>query len=366
MAGTAAGESGTGGAADAGAAAATGAADVTCAAAGVRVAGATGAAAGAGARAAAAARGGAGRLPVRRLGREELADCLRLARGRGWPAELRAWDLLFATGAVYGTAADDRGSGGNGNGNGNGSGGGSGSGGGRGLAGAVGVVRYGSAVTTIGGMLVAERYAGQGLGTRLLRHALDRAPADTLWLTATGQGRPLYERFGFRDIGTLVRCSGTPRPPASSRTSRTSRTGEASRAAGPADLPGIAALDGEVFGADRSVLLRHLAAVAAQVRVVDGPRGPRGYAMAWDAVGTTAIGPVVADGPDTAVALLAGLAARIEGPVRFDVGADRGEVLAWARDRGLGRAVSTTVMVHGRPLPGDRSRLFTPATGALG
>ncbi|MDT9685832.1 GNAT family N-acetyltransferase [Streptomyces sp. TRM76323] len=279
---------------------------------------------------------------VHRLDRAALPACLALARGRGWPAEVRAWDLLFEAGAVYGAYAAA----------------GTAAGAGE-LAGAVGAVRYGTAVTTIGGMLVAEPHAGRGLGTRLLRHALDRAPADTVWLTATPQGRPLYERFGFREIGTLVRCAGTPTPAAAG-------DGDPTRAAGPDDLPGIVALDGEVFGADRAGMLRHLFSVAARTRVVDGPRGPRGYAMAWDAVGATAIGPVVADGPETAAALLAGLTARAGGPVRFDVDAEQHALLAWARRRGLRRAVSTTVMIHGRPLPGDRSRLFTPATGALG
>ncbi|MCP9958678.1 GNAT family N-acetyltransferase [Streptomyces sudanensis] len=279
---------------------------------------------------------------VRRLDRAALPACLRLAQGRGWPAEIRAWDLLFEVGAVYGvygTAVDTAAGAGE-------------------LAGAVGAARYGATVTTIGGMLVAESHAGQGLGGRLLRHAVDRAPAETVWLTATPQGRPLYERFGFRDVGILVRCTGTPVPTAGTR--------GPTRVAGPDDLPDIVALDGEVFGADRSGLLRRLFAVATQTRIVDGPRGPRGYAMAWDAVGATAIGPVVADDPETAAALLTGLTDRAGGPVRFDVGAEQRALLAWARRRGLHQAVSTTVMIYGRPLPGDRSRLFTPATGALG
>ncbi|MER5767581.1 GNAT family N-acetyltransferase [Streptomyces sp. NPDC001985] len=276
---------------------------------------------------------------IRPLGPAELPACLRLAESHGWPAEIRAWEFLFATGAVHGTEGERPGE----------------------LAGVVASVRYGTAVTTVGGMLVAERYGRQGLGSRLMRHAVDRAPADTVWLTATAPGRPLYERLGFRPVGTLVRFSGRPGP--------VDRAGDGSRPAVPADLPAIIALDTEVFGADRSPLLTLLASVATGARVAEGPRGLTGYAMTWSGVGFTVVGPLIAESTETAVGLLDGLtdpAAGGGGPLRIDIGRERAGLREWALARGLREGGTTAVMIRGGPLPGDRSRLFTPVTGALG
>ena len=45
----------------------------------------------------------------------------------------------------------------------------------------------------------------QGIGTQLLNHGLSKADAADLpvYLAAGHQGRPLYERYGFRVVGEL-------------------------------------------------------------------------------------------------------------------------------------------------------------------
>jgi GNAT superfamily N-acetyltransferase len=60
----------------------------------------------------------------------------------------------------------------------------------------------------IGNLLVAPEARGRGFGARLFARAcreLQHRRVKTLWLTASEQGRPLYERAGFRSLDRVVR-----------------------------------------------------------------------------------------------------------------------------------------------------------------
>ncbi len=78
---------------------------------------------------------------------------------------------------------------------------------GRGLAAACVVTRYGSTsagpgIAAIGMVLVADRYARQGMGRALMTHVCnDVLKGIPLTLHATPYGRPLYEELGFKTTG---------------------------------------------------------------------------------------------------------------------------------------------------------------------
>ncbi len=60
-------------------------------------------------------------------------------------------------------------------------------------------VRHGKSAW-IGNLLVAPDARGRGIGTSLFKRAMQivqRAGAETVWLTASHDGRPIYERNGF-------------------------------------------------------------------------------------------------------------------------------------------------------------------------
>jgi GNAT superfamily N-acetyltransferase len=271
--------------------------------------------------------------PVRRLGVGELADCVRLAVSRDWLPDEDKWELFFQVGAVYGI--DDPAGG---------------------LAGMVVLTRYGADVAVVGMMVVAERFARQGLGTRLMTHVLREAKTAGLWLAATEMGRPLYEKLGFRVIGRSTQHFGRFEH----------RPVKASRRMSTEDLKELVELDAEVFGAPRTELLARLTTFADQIRVIDGPAGPVGYAAAWPSSGTTVIGPVIASDLDMALTLIVELAGDVDGYVRLDLDHSRPDLLAWADEHGMELGSTTDVMVFGDQLPGDRDRLFNPVMTALG
>ena len=60
----------------------------------------------------------------------------------------------------------------------------------------------------IGNLLVDPAQRGKGHGRRLFAHAVDplcSAGINTLWLTASAAGRPLYEACGFHETGRVER-----------------------------------------------------------------------------------------------------------------------------------------------------------------
>ncbi|NTV49086.1 MAG: GNAT family N-acetyltransferase [Geobacteraceae bacterium] len=66
----------------------------------------------------------------------------------------------------------------------------------------------------IGNLLVAQQFRGGGIGKVLFRKALEAlraAGAQTIWLTASKSGTPLYEKHEFKRIDTIVRWVGTGR-----------------------------------------------------------------------------------------------------------------------------------------------------------
>ncbi|MFD3454017.1 GNAT family N-acetyltransferase [Streptomyces sp. NPDC058691] len=282
-------------------------------------------------------------LPARRLGPGDLAACSELAVSRDWGAEEHKWRFLLTHGTGWGIDAPD----------------------GRGLAATAILTRYAGGLAAVSMVLVAARYEGRGLGRRIMTHVLGEAGDDTVTLHATDRGRPLYEKLGFRAVGTVVTHRGTFRPPAADEAGPA-----AVRPAGDADLPALLALDAEVFGADRSPLLRDLPRFATRTLVAEEDGRLTGYASAWLNEGTLIVGPVVADTTAVARRLITAIARDAAGPVRLDLLTEdplRHTLPAWATAQGVVPAFPNTLMVLGdRDLPGDDARRHTPLMLALG
>ncbi|MEU0642033.1 GNAT family N-acetyltransferase [Streptomyces umbrinus] len=279
--------------------------------------------------------------PIRRLTPRDLTACADLSENRGWPREEHKWGLLLTAGTGYGIDDPDGG-----------------------LVTACVVTSYGPqdspALAAIGMVLVAERHARQGVGRRLMRHVVAELGTTPVTLHATPYGRPLYEELGFKTTGRaeMVRghfVPGGPEPEV------------ATRAATAEDLTAILRLDEEVFGTDRTHMITRLPAFADQLRVAEEDGRIIGYAAAWPNLDNHVVGPLIARDTETAKALIASLAAHVDGPLRTDIDVRHEELLAWVKERGLAPTGFNAVMTYGiAELPGDWTRRFAPLTVAAG
>lgn len=276
-------------------------------------------------------------LPIRRLTERDLAACIELTVDRGWLPEEPKWRLMFAVSELYGV--DDPAGG---------------------LAGVVGLTRYGPRLASVGMMLVAARHGRQGIGRRLMRHVLEQAGTATVCLYATAMGRPLYEQLGFETIDLAIRYTGTLLPAEREGASAAGRL----RVLSAADVEQIAEMDAHAFGGSRRALLAGIASIADSFVLCDNPAS--GYGMVWPNGEFRVIGPVVASSEAVVPGLLDGLLAGSPWPVRIDVSSRHGLLAAWAKARGLTAASQTAIMAYGGTPPGDRSWLYAPANVALG
>jgi predicted N-acetyltransferase YhbS len=141
----------------------------------------------------------------------------------------------------------------------------------------------------LGNVAVDDDVRGQGLGRAISQTAVDcvrQAGVQTVLLTATKLGQPIYERLGFADEGVsygVWEQSSTP-----------SLAGD--RTVEPSDIDDVIRQDTEATGEDRR---SYLAPFAGRVRVPAGP-GQAGYwlALPWGG------GPVIAASPAAARPLI--------------------------------------------------------------
>ncbi|WP_329066232.1 GNAT family N-acetyltransferase [Streptomyces sp. NBC_01429] len=278
--------------------------------------------------------------PIRALTMGDLMPCADLAEDRGWAREEHKWSLLLTAGTGYGITDPEDPEG-------------------KRLAAACVTTPYGSRLTAIGMLLVAQRHARKGLGRRLMSHVLHKADHAPLMLYATPYGQPLYRQLGFTDVGAVEKLSGHLRPPVAA-------TQVTTRAATAGDLPAIIRLDTEVSGVDRTPMLARLPAFADRLRVSEEGTVLTGYAAAWPTPETDVVGPLIAHDTETAKALITSLA-KPSRPLRLHIDSRHQELLDWGREHGLDSGALTTTMVHGLPdLPGDWKRRFTPLSLATG
>ncbi|GAA3539903.1 GNAT family N-acetyltransferase [Amycolatopsis ultiminotia] len=267
-------------------------------------------------------------LPVRPLGPADLSACLDLGADRGWPRERRKWSILLDVGRGFGVDAPDGG-----------------------LAAVAILTRTGPAAT-VSMVVVAQRYGRQGLGARVMAHALDAAGDAVVSLHSTEVGRPLYESIGFVLDGG---CSDH-------RGRFEGDGGPLSRPIGPADVRRVSELDTEAQGFARPELLDRLLFEAEHVHVTD-----HGYALGTVHDEVTVIGPVVAADEEQARALIRGVALAADGDLRLGVDDRFPELSAWCRSRGLAvHRPAPRLVLGGKPLPGKAEMRFSPYNQALG
>ncbi|MFD4758323.1 GNAT family N-acetyltransferase [Streptomyces sp. NPDC058439] len=278
-------------------------------------------------------------LPVRRLSPGDLVACADLCENRSWPRDEHRWGLLLSAGTGYGL--DDPG--------------------GEGLMAACVVTSYGPRLAAIGMLLVAERYARQGVARQLMRHVMNEAADTPLSLYATSAGRPLYEQLGFSVVGRVQRVTGF------FRSAGDAVTAAAVRPATAMDLQAIVRLDADVFGTDRTHVLARLPAYADHIRIAEAGGKLVGYATTWPSDRTHVVGPLVAPDTATAQALVTSLAEATDLPLRADIDARHADLFAWFKECGLRAGSGTTVMTYGTSdLPGDWTRRYAPLTVAMG
>jgi GNAT superfamily N-acetyltransferase len=228
------------------------------------------------------------------------------------------------------------------------------------VIGTVATLPYGP-FTWISMVLVDPVARGKHVGTTLLHRGLTLVGADaTARLDATPAGEVIYRTIGFASDYPLARWFLDVTPPIARRSAQ---------ALTHMDWPAIRQMDQRAFGASRLGLLRRLAVESPEyARVIRRGSDVQGYVFGRHGHNRDHLGPLVADCPDTAAALLDSILA--EQPERrfyLDVPDDRQE---WRNViSGIGFAIERPFlrMHRGRlETPGDPSSIYAIAGPEFG
>jgi GNAT superfamily N-acetyltransferase len=273
------------------------------------------------------------------LGEAQLAACLALSRAAGWNQNAADWRLMLEIGRGWGLSQDGA------------------------LVASTLVLPYG-AFAWISMVLVLPEHRRKGYAARLLRRALAelRSARLTPVLDATPAGRAVYLQEGFRDTWTFKRYQLRSRPAAS-----TDRAIDI-RALADRDWPRILALDERAFGASRERLLRALAARLPEAALVFERAGDiRGFLLGREGREASQLGPLVAQDPDTGIALLDAGLGQLTAPLYLDAVDHAMPLAAWLAARGFEVQRPFTRMVQGGGrAPGDASKVMLVAGPELG
>jgi len=216
-------------------------------------------------------------------------------------------------------------------------------------------------------LLVSSSERRRGLARWLLLHCVERLQKNNLLpvLDATPAGRSVYGGFGFRDAWSMRRLVG-PAPQTSCI--GLEPRGPTVRRLEATDWPQVIAYDAQVFGADRSTLLHHLAERLPIATMVAEHRGHfAGFLLGRNGRVMNQLGPLIAESADVARALLLGAFAAVPTELSIDVPERHAAVGDWLVELGMGVQRPLTRMVFGGSSPFDQGdRLFAIAGPELG
>src|SRR5260370_20525220 len=154
---------------------------------------------------------------------------------------------------------------------------------------------------------VTAAFRHRGIATRLLRDAMAalQAQGRTPMLDATPAGAAVYRPLGFRDVLSMRRWQGRGREGPPSRL----------RQAMVTDVPMLAELDAQAFGASRPFLMASfLARLGTRALIGEG-----GFVVRRSGFRADQIGPLVAPDEASAATLLAAALDAAPGPVFIDL-----------------------------------------------
>src|SRR3954468_12400357 len=221
-------------------------------------------------------------LAVVQLGSAAASEGLALSTEAHWNQNEADWRLFLTQGTVLGIRDGD----------------------GRLIASAA-LLPYSGGNAWISMVLVTQNWRRRGLATRLVDACLERAAAQGLtpWLDATPAGAAVYGPLGFKPVLELrrLRLAGAAVP--------------ARKPAANASIDDLIARDRRAMGFERGMLLREFFGRPGS-RLVSQEGA---LALVRDGRTAKQIGPLFADDPSAAAALVKAIAASESAPLLIDV-----------------------------------------------
>jgi GNAT superfamily N-acetyltransferase len=223
----------------------------------------------------------------------------------------------------------------------------------------ISVVKYGESFAFLGLYIVRPAFRGRGFGKAIWDAGIASAGRRTIGLDGVVAQQDNYKQSGFVLAHRSARWGGT-------------LDGEVARSSfvrpiEESDFAAVLAYDAAIFPARRDAFLR--AWLSSSARRTEGffeDGVLRGYGTVRRCVDGAKLGPLFADSPAVAEALIAKLGAAAPGNVFIDIPEPNAAAIAMAKRLALTPAFETARMYRGKALDLPLDRIFGVTTLELG
>ncbi|MFL0490069.1 GNAT family N-acetyltransferase [Bacillus sp. AFS054943] len=259
-------------------------------------------------------------MRVERIRKEKIEDIVALSSYIGWDYNTEEIETIFNSGIVYGVWNEKEE-----------------------LIASAAIILYGENLASIGMVIVHPDYKGRGIGKIITDACIKSVSAHTpIMLIATDEGKPLYEKLGFRAVSyvskyicnsynTNHKCAGNE---------------EYMMDYKEGDLEEIIKIDECAFGTNRKEFLKKRIMQSEQCTVVkDKEQKVLGYGLSVQTPENKIIGPVVAKNDEMAMDIVHYLAKWHKGKLRMDVPEGKANFMKSLEDFGFQKVNMPPIMM---------------------
>ncbi|WP_409271646.1 GNAT family N-acetyltransferase [Neobacillus sp. SCS-31] len=227
------------------------------------------------------------------------------------------------------------------------------------------IIPYDNKLASIGMVIVNKEHRGLGLGKDATQKCIDSVSPDcSIMLIATEEGKPLYEKIGFRTVGHVHKflCDSYLTPESLKPNSVTIENYNEN------DFIEILNLDKAAFGDKRSNFLHYRINQSKQCLVAKDTKGNIvGYGLSILGPENLLLGPIVAPDFQTAALLLDWLVIEHTGKLRIDVPSGNKDFMFFLEQCGFKNVAKPPIMMlNSVSLPARNSNLFGIAAQIFG
>jgi predicted N-acetyltransferase YhbS len=233
-------------------------------------------------------------IRVERLKKENIEDIVALSSYIGWDYNREEIETIFNSGIVYGVWNEKKE-----------------------LIASAAIILYEEALVSIGMVIVHPDYKGRGIGKTITDSCVKSVSTHTpIMLIATDEGKPLYEKLGFRAVSYVSKyiCN------VYNEFHKYETNEEYIINYEEQDFEDIVQIDEGAFGANRKEFLRYRITQSEQCIVIkDRKQKIIGYGLSIQTPENKIIGPIVAKNDTMAMGIVHSLAKGHNGKLRIDV-----------------------------------------------
>ncbi|PEY63233.1 GNAT family N-acetyltransferase [Bacillus thuringiensis] len=259
-------------------------------------------------------------IRVERLSKEQIGDIVALSSYIGWDYNREEIDTVFNSGIVYGVWNERKE-----------------------LIASAAIILYGEALASIGMVIVHPDYKGRGIGKVITNSCMSSVSAQIpIMLIATDEGKPLYEKLGFRVVSYVSKyiCNSY------NVNHKCAENEECMMVYKEGDLEGIIKIDEGAFGTSRNEFLKQRIMQSEQCVVVkDTEENVVGYGISIQTPENKIIGPVVAKNNAMAMRIVHDFARGHNGKLRMDVPEGKNEFMKELEVAGFKKVNTPPIMI---------------------